>query len=553
MTDARALLLVTDSQKQAAESLTPPCEVITESELTPERYLGREIIAVPDNDPSIIARMTERVKAIRQQTKSIKIIDPTSQPAGWGFSDVALEHDWDWFITWSIAWTRIVTLEVDAQVVLQGDQEPPSDVIAKLWEDMGLKMGTGKIKIPLNNLNNALRVFQMSERFKGLVWFDEFHDKVFTNWNSPDNPREWTDADDRALTVLLQREFDLQKFDVPLVAQAIQAFSEKDIRNEPKQWLNGLVWDGVERLDRFLIDLMGAPDTPYHKAVAKNMFIAMCARIDDPMDAVAHPNRPTSGARLGQKVDNMVILKGEQGEFKSSALEIIGGKWYVAAGNQDIGDAEFLKILRGKILLEFADLKKFKGADQNTLKACITIRKDTYRDSYGRHPKDRFRTCIFAGTTNDNDFLKDETGARRFWTVIIGKIHLRQIAKQREQLFAEAFARYKTGESWWEVPAEEHKEISDHHFQQDEWEDPIRLWISNRNVEETSAADVWDQCFEGSKKHMDMLVSRRVNSIMKHLGWSYHLKRFTDEKGEIYRKRVWIKPKKTNQESDLPF
>src|SRR5262249_11330228 len=123
----------------------------------------------------------------------------------------------------------------------------------------------------------------------------------------------------------------------------------------------------------------------------------------------------------GCKVDNMIVLEGGQGIGKSTALDIIGGDWYTEQHESASNPKAFAEILQGKLLVEISEMDAFNGSQINRVKQTITCQSDRYRPAYGRYAKDHLRRCIFVGTTNRDDWNKDETGARRFWPITCKK------------------------------------------------------------------------------------------------------------------------------------
>jgi predicted P-loop ATPase len=172
----------------------------------------------------------------------------------------------------------------------------------------------------------------------------------------------------------------------------------------------------------------------------------------------------------------MVILEGSQGTFKSSLFNKIGGKFYAEAA-PDVRSVEFYKCLEGKIIVEFAELSSFSRSEVNIIKKMITCRVDRYRASYARFATDHPRTSVLTGSTNDETYLSDPTGARRFWPLSIGNIELSYISDFREQLFAEAYNKYKNGITWWEVPEAETKAQQEDRRVFDEWENTVIDYI----------------------------------------------------------------------------
>src|SRR5262249_23914540 len=183
--------------------------------------------------------------------------------------------------------------------------------------------------------------------------------------------------------------------------------------------------------------------------------------------------------RPGCKVDNMVVLEGPQGIGKSSALHVIGGEWFTEQHESASNPKPFKEILQGKLLIEISEMDAFSRAEVSRVKQTITDTLDRYRESFGRHAKDHLRQCVFVGTTNKDDWNKDDTGARRFWPIACkGEIDVEGIRANREQLFAEAVTRIKNGESWWEMPAEETRLEQQKRYDADAWSEDIAAFIA---------------------------------------------------------------------------
>lgn len=301
---------------------------------------------------------------------------------------------------------------------------------------------------------------------KGRVWYDEFANNFYTDWDgtSSDHVIPQRPADD---SFLLNVHTTLHRIDVRLAKssytnseRAVHVVGFEDRRNEPRDWIRGLAWDREARLERMLTEAYGCPLDDYHKAVGRCWFISMAARI----------------CRPGAKVHTMPVFVGDQGYLKSTALEIIGGKWYgiinVGADKQN----DFVGAMAGLVVAEIAELDAISGrrVENSRVKTLLSTAEDRYRPPYGRTTQVFKRTAVLAGTTNDSGWHRDETGARRFWTVICGRpIDTAWLAANRDQLFAEALSLYDAGTPWWDVPRAEQERLAMEHFASDPWEERI--------------------------------------------------------------------------------
>jgi len=256
-------------------------------------------------------------------------------------------------------------------------------------------------------------------------------------WAAPgEEPRPWTDNDDTEAAMRLDQMLGGQVIRPHVVTPIIESLGRRKSFHPVQEYLNGLTWDGVKRLDRLLVDYGGAEDTPFNKAAVARTLIAACARAMKP----------------GCKVDTALILESTQGVKKStlfSALAVNPEYFHDHTGT--IGEKSSAEVVGAHWILEMAELAGMNKADLNHTKAFLSRQYDKYRPPYGRRIVDFPRQCIVVGTVNGEitGYLKDLTGNRRFWIVRIGKIDWVYIDENRDQLWAEAKARYDAGERWW--------------------------------------------------------------------------------------------------------
>jgi predicted P-loop ATPase len=200
-----------------------------------------------------------------------------------------------------------------------------------------------------------------------------------------------------------------------------------------RDYLNSLTWDGKFRLERLLPYYFNVADSLYTQQVGRRWMVSAVARV----------------MRPGCKVDTMLIIEGDQGKRKSSALSALVGPDWFADTKLDLGKVDAYQALRGKWVIEMAELDAMKNQELTRIKAFLTSSKDSYRPSYGKRTRDFPRQTVFAGTTNEDKYLHDMTGNRRFWPVKAGEIRIDELARDRDQLWAEAYEAYQGGASWW--------------------------------------------------------------------------------------------------------
>jgi len=385
-----------------------------------------------------------------------------------------------------------------------------------LWEILGLSKGdTG---YPRANIHNAMLVLEKHPELKDVIWYDEFHDRCFTRWQS-DVTQEWSDDHDVKLTRYIQDTIGIHNINDRVVAKACKTHAKDVKRNEPKQWMDQLQWDGIERIHDFMADCMGASENNYVRAVSCDFWIAMVARIFRP----------------GCKFDNMIVLEGSQGVFKSSALNLIGGNWFSEI-HESVQHKDFYLAIQGKLLLEISELGAFSRAEIERIKHVISCADDRFRTPYESTARDHPRSCVFIGTTNEDEYLRDVSGGRRFWPIKVGQIRLDLIKENRNQYFAEAVAKFKAGASWWEVPEMAAKEEQESRRKSDVWESVIECYTDRNGLDEVDIADILVNVLKIDIGKQSKLDQDRVRGALKALKWIYKQKRVGEKR--IY---VWVR------------
>lgn len=286
---------------------------------------------------------------------------------------------------------------------------------------------------------NVVEVLLHHEAWQGVIGFDEFSQRVVKRKRAPFETAgtalpsdEWTDVDDtRAAVWVAQHE----RF-VPnsaAVAEAVNVVARANAFHPVVDWLRGLRWDGTERLDHWMVDLLRVADTPYVRRVSRYFPIGMVMRVLQP----------------GVKFDYCLVLEGRQGRRKSTALRILGGEWFSDI-ELDLANKDSMSNIRGKWLHEFGEMGSIARTEATRQKSFLSRQVDEFRPSYGRREIRCPRQSAFSGTTNEWAWNKDPTGGRRFWPVeVLDEIDTDGLAAVREQLFAEAYQAALAGERYW--------------------------------------------------------------------------------------------------------
>ena len=242
----------------------------------------------------------------------------------------------------------------------------------------------------------------------------------------------WENSDDCGLIDYVSRRYQLTGKQALLDANDL-AMSQNTF-HPVREWLSALVWDGTPRLDTMLVDYLGAANNPLTRAMTRKHFTAAVARV----------------MRPGCKYDYILTLIGPQGLGKSTLVKNMGGEWFDDSLTS-IEGKEGMEQVRGKWLIEFGELTNYKKSTSEAYKAFISKQEDSYRPAYGRKVEVYPRQCVFFATTNEPNFLKGDTGNRRFWTVECGADEVTkgvwdQLPLERDQLWAEAVHYYRQGE-----------------------------------------------------------------------------------------------------------
>jgi predicted P-loop ATPase len=226
-------------------------------------------------------------------------------------------------------------------------------------------------------------------------------------------PRQVRDEDVSQLQEFLQHN-GMPKVGKDTTHQAVDQRARERAFHPVRRYLEEREWDGIARLGHWLSDYLGAEATAYTSRIGRMFVVALVARIFDP----------------GCKADYVLVLEGEQGAGKSSACRVLAGEWF-SDSLPDIHHKDAKEHLRGKWLIEIAELSAIGKADAEALKAFISRPIERFRGSYGRKEVTEPRQCLFIGTTNKSVYLKDETGARRFWPVKVGKVDINRLTRAR--------------------------------------------------------------------------------------------------------------------------
>lgn len=504
---------------------------------------GRRVLIWPDADEPGETAAREIAQILTKHCPEIKIIEAVNaqdhgKPVGWDAAD-ALAQGWDTARTIDWARERVQVFNITVNNPVNIEQQtivnvpatapedtarPPSESMYATWERLGLALtGQGH---PICNEDNVIRIFEGEEYLHKTCWFDDFHNSIMLDG------KKWLEIDTINFMVRLQRHYGMSRISDATIWRAIMYVANRDHRNEPLDWMNTLVWDQRPRIDKFFVSHFGAKPTLYVDAASKNFWVSMVARVHNP----------------GCIMRSMVILKSKQLAGKSTAFSLIGGPWYCEA-LENIQSNNFLQSLHGNLLVEFGDMAGMDRADVNRIKQIISCRKDRFRSPYERLPSDHLRQCILVASTNESNFLRDDTGGTRFWPIETTKIDHEAIIRDRDQLFAEAVARLKAGENWHIMPSEETELVQESYRQNDEWEGIIAEFLNQPNLygQEVTVAQIAADCIKIPLDRLDKSTQMRIGRNLSIIGFEKFNKRSGHSVVKVWKRVVKVSNEAYNE------
>jgi putative DNA primase/helicase len=402
-----------------------------------------------------------------------------------------------------------------------------------------------------SSIENIILILTNDPSLKGKIALNEFSHRTMIRgdlpWHKLLSKVEgdgWKDSDDAALRHYFEKAYGITAPNK--IIDGVLIVEEKNKYHPIRGYLNALVWDEVPRVDSLLIDYLGTEDSPYNRAVTRKAMAAAVARVFVP----------------GIKFDNMLVLVGNQGIGKSHIVSLLGQSWYSDSLNTVQGK-EAYEQLQDAWLIEMAELSATRKAEAEAVKHFISKREDIYRVAYGKRVTKFPRQCVFFGTTNDKEFLRDRTGNRRFWPVVVGickkkkNLWVDMVQAEIDEIWAEAVFLWHNGEKLC-LEGDIEKEAvkrQEQHTEESSKEGMIRQHLDTllpenwgeldvvarqiflhggdfgNHVEGTikrdkvCAMEIWVEFFKGDIKQMTPMQAREINDILRKMeGWEPYSK-----------------------------
>ena len=380
-------------------------------------------------------------------------------------------------------------------------------------------------------IENVVLILRHDPKLKDALALNEMEHNIVTRkslpWRQVKGDSQWIDADDAALRYYLERVYGLSSKDK--IFDAVNVVAGENAFHPVRQYLDGCTWDGTPRVETLLIDYLGAEDTEYTRAVTRKTLAAAVARIYRP----------------GCKFDYMLTIRGRQGLGKSALIAKLGGEWFSDTFSTIQGKEAYEQVL-GVWLMEVGELAGMRKAEAETIKLYITKQSDRFRPAYGRRLQEFPRQCVFIGTTNEGEFLRDTTGNRRFWVVDTPGEPERNMWEELtpatvRQVWGEAVELYKRGEALYLPPEleEEARKVQAAYEEENPkaglvveylerllpegWDDQDlytrRQWLETDAVgtikrRTVSTVEIWAEALGGNPDRLDRYAAKEIRDIM---------------------------------------
>ena len=426
---------------------------------------------------------------------------------------------------------------VTAQIVADRSAEALADFDAPAEEEVReAENWREKLKVTdkgaiAQTIENAVIILRNDPKLADCLALNEMEHNIVARkdlpWRKVKGTSQWVDADDAALRFYLERVYGINSKDK--IFDAVNVVAAENAYHPVRDYLNACTWDDVPRVETLLVDYLGAEDSAYTRAVTRKALVAAVARIYRP----------------GCKFDYMLTIRGSQGLGKSALIAKLGGKWFSDSFTTLQGKDAYEQV-QGVWIMEVGELAGMRKAEAETIKLYISKQVDRFRPAYGRRLQEFPRQCIFIGTTNETQFLRDTTGNRRFWVVDTPNKPARDMwdeltPEMVRLIWAEAVELFKQGEDLY-LPRElEHaaREVQETYEEENPragiiadyldrllpegWEDmdtyARRAWLESDTIgvqqrETVCILEIWAEALNGNPDKLDRYAIKEIGDIM---------------------------------------
>lgn len=434
------------------------------------------------------------------------------------------------------AMTQLATEDSKVKVQLVNDRVAEADDFEVLQDEPAPDAWKEKLKITEKGtvamtIENVVTILRHDPKLAGALALNEMEHNIVARqslpWRKISGVSQWVDADDAALRYYLERVYGIAAKDK--IFDAVNVVAGENAFHPVREYLNSCTWDGVPRVETLLIDYLGAEDNEYTRAVTRKALVAAVARIYKP----------------GCKFDYMLTLRGRQGLGKSALIAKLGGEWFSDTFSTMQGKEAYEQVM-GVWIMEVGELAGMRKAEAETIKLYISKQTDRFRPAYGRRLQEFPRQCIFIGTTNETQFLRDTTGNRRFWVVDTPNDPARDMwddltPETVRLVWGEAVELYRKGEKLYLTRDLEKmaREVQQSYEEEnpkagivaeyldrllpDGWDDmdyyARRQWLENdtqgeRRRETVTTLEIWVEALNGHPDKLDRYAAKDIRDIM---------------------------------------
>ena len=360
-----------------------------------------------------------------------------------------------------------------------------------------------------------------------LIRYDRFRDEImFTPDGEPKSWRAFTDADYSRLRITLEQG-GFKPVGREMIRDVVLLVADDNPFDSAIEWLDGLTWDGVPRVERFLTDYFGAADTEYTRAVASYIWTAMAGRVMEP----------------GVKADMVPILIGEQGSKKSSSVAaMVPSQEFFTEVSFHEKEDDLSRKMRGRLIAEIGELRGLHTKEQESIKAFITRTHENWIPKYREFATSFPRRLVFIGTTNQEQFLADDTGNRRWCPVRVGQADIDAIRRDRLQLWAEGREQFTLLGIAFRDAERLAAGAHDEHTMTERFQDEIENWLSApdaltgeipRTREFLRTGDIARECLRIEARNLSRIDEMQIGKVLRIAG-------FERKKRRVDGKLTWL-------------
>lgn len=394
-------------------------------------------------------------------------------------------------------------------------------------QEIGVQVEVTKagLRIPTHQ-HNLTTILNKHPAWEGKLAFDDLAKRVVVDRDGKAVP--WQDTFTTELAAWLSKE--LPDFDpqAEKLDRAVAAVAARNTQHPIRTYLAGLQWDGTPRCAVLWSKYFGAKDSELMQAFGRKWMIGAVARVMAP----------------GCKVDTMPIVSGPQGAGKSRGFAALcaAPTWFSDTKLPLDNVTRSAEMLMGKWIYEIGELESFRKQEETLVKSFLTSQADNVRVSYAHYAQRFERQAAFVGTTNQARYLKDETGGRRFWPIVGGRVDVDAIERDREQLWAEAVALFNAGESWWlnDFEASQARTVQDDAREADAWEGILTDWLATQDTSKGLTLDaIAAEAIGVSRSRLTPTDQHRISKCLRALGWVQN-RVWAGKPNESDRLRLWF-------------